>query len=203
MSELTELLKITSKLISKNVAFDLGLVHYADWHVTGIERNVVKVQSPGVEISVQDILMTMRLADAVTSRQMKIVCAGAGVGAGVGLALPISYSGAAGGNVMPSGGIGPLVRGPAKCKGAGTALFEGFCTMEGVSANFGPNGWTIALVMFGDVPILKADDLLHVKMFGLVAGLQWAMEISAGGSSLWMTTDPEMLDADVKGHRSS
>jgi hypothetical protein len=79
----------------------------------------------------------------------------------------------------PGGSVGTLWTGPSR-KGflAAGDFRNAYCALAKVEANFGPNGLAGGLIFFSTRPVLSATDLFHVFAFGLVASVEWALEIT-------------------------
>lgn len=75
---------------------------------------------------------------------------------------------------LPSGGIGCLVAGPKANAGViAPADLEGFVTINTAEANFGSNGISCGVAVFADGPVLAICDLLTIKAFSLLWGVQF------------------------------
>jgi hypothetical protein len=77
-----------------------------------------------------------------------------------------------------SGGT-QMITGP-DCTGEPTVgdFDNSFATVVSLGANFGPNGVSVGLVMFAKTrPVLLHSDLVHVTVFGFMAGIGMATSI--------------------------
>lgn len=89
---------------------------------------------------------------------------------------------------MPSGSVGSLWTGPSAGGVLSPRDFEGVATVSKLEANFGPNGISFGVIFFAPRAIVGPLDLATVRAFGLVASIEWCLEITAGAGSMAYST---------------
>jgi hypothetical protein len=198
-----EYLKQAAAFVRQGVS-SFTMPHLTDWVCTGTGGTAVSVDVADVgtlgatyviPINVNVAGGTTEIALRHRTANLSVMMEGTGGGFGVGLGwslAPVSgtYGGGKIGNVLPgidlpSGGIGCLVAGPkANSIVIAPADLEGFLTMRTFDVSFGANGFSGGIAIFADRPVLTVADLIFIKAFGLVWGIQFvggAVGVSGGG----------------------